>query len=42
VPSTTAIANSEIRKKIIAVSIVWPHLVVSIQSAAKWPAHQWV
>jgi hypothetical protein len=36
----TAMPNKAIMKKIRAVSIVWPHLVVSNQSAAKWPAHQ--
>jgi hypothetical protein len=35
----TAMPNKAIMKKIRAVSI-WPHLVVSNQSAAKWPAHQ--
>jgi len=36
----TAMPNKAIKKKIIAVCMAWPHLVVSSQSAAKWPAHQ--
>jgi hypothetical protein len=35
----TAMPNNAIMKKIKAVSI-WPHLVVSNQSGAKWLAHQ--
>jgi hypothetical protein len=34
--------NKAIRKKIIAVCMALPHLVVSNQSAAKWLAHQLV
>jgi hypothetical protein len=37
---TTAIPNSAIKKKIRAVCMAWPHLVVSNQSGAKWPAHR--
>jgi len=34
VPRTTTMPNTAIRKKIIAVCMSWPHLVVSNQSAA--------
>jgi hypothetical protein len=37
---TTATPNKAIKKKIIAVCMAWPHLVVSSQSAAMWPAHR--
>jgi hypothetical protein len=36
----TAMPNRAIKKKIIAVCMALPHLVVSNQSAAKWPAHR--
>jgi hypothetical protein len=36
----TAMPNNAIMKKIKAVSIAWPHLVVSIQSASMWLAHR--